>query len=192
MTSAGGDIGIFDRVAPVYDRLKPATDRAKLAPGLDLATRDVRWVLDVGGGSGQGLRTLRADGTSGAVVDAAPGMVARAHRRGLPAVRGDATRLPVRDGSVDAVLVLDALHHMPDPAAVVAETARVLAPGGVLVVLEYDPTTVRGRLLVAGEHLLGMDSAFFAPGDLLALLRGAGLTASIPRAGFEYTAAGVK
>jgi ubiquinone/menaquinone biosynthesis C-methylase UbiE len=184
-----GDVGIFDRFARLYD-LKPATRRAKLAPALELADRDVQRVLDVGGGTGQGVRAL--DVPEGVVVDAAPGMLAKARDHGVAGVRGDATRLPVADESVDAVLILDALHHMARPEAVVEEAARVLRPGGVLVCLEFDPTTVLGRALVAGEHLFGFDSRFFTAGDLAAVVRAAGLSASIPRTGFEYTVAGVK
>ncbi|WP_335999091.1 class I SAM-dependent methyltransferase [Halorientalis halophila] len=183
-----GDVGIFDRVARLYD-LKPSTRRRKIEPALDLAEREIARVLDVGGGTGQGVRAL--DVPTGVVVDAAPGMLARARDRGVDGIRGDAARLPVADDAVDAVLILDALHHMARPAAVLEEAARVLRPGGVLVCLEFDPTTVRGRALVAAEHLFGFDSRFFAPGDLAAMVRAAGLSASIPRGGFEYTVAGV-
>ncbi|WP_136715358.1 class I SAM-dependent methyltransferase [Halorientalis salina] len=185
-----GDVSVFDRFSPLYDRFKPATDRSKLDAGLDRADREIERVLDVGGGSGQGVRAL--DVSEGIVADAAPGMLRRARRRGLDAVGADAGTLPLTDESVDAVLILDALHHMRGPEAVVGEAARVLRPGGVLVILEFDPTTVLGRALVAGEHLVGMDSAFFAPGDLEAMVRAAGLDASVPRTGFEYTVVGRK
>lgn len=185
-----GDVRLFDRFATVYDRLKPATDAATVAPALELAERDVTRVLDVGGGSGQGVRGL--DVASPLVVDPAPGMVCRAASRGVAAVRGDGRHLPVREASVDAVLLLDALHHMHDREAVIEETARVLRPGGVLAVLEFDPTTLPGRALVAGEHLVGFDSRFYTPSDLAARVRAAGLRASIPRRGFEYLLAGVK
>ncbi|WP_424019181.1 class I SAM-dependent methyltransferase [Halorientalis pallida] len=184
-----GDVAIFDRIARLYD-LKPATRRAKLAPALALADRPVERVLDVGGGTGQGIRAL--DVPTGVVVDAAPGMLSQARDHGLAGVRGDATRLPVADESVDAVLILDALHHMGQPEPVVEEAARVLGPGGVLVCLEFDPTTLLGRGLVTAEHLFGFDSRFLTAGDLAAMVRAAGLSASIPRTGFEYTVAGVK
>lgn len=187
--SRDGDVGIFDRIARLYDR-KPATRRRKIEPALQLAERDVLCVLDVGGGTGQGVRAI--DARQGIVVDAAEGMVTRARERGVAGVRGDAATLPVAAESVDAVLILDALHHMADPRAVVAEAARVLRPGGVLVCLEFDPTTVRGRLLVTAEHLIGFESRFFSAGDLAAMVRSVGLSASIPRHGFEYTVAGVK
>ena len=51
-------------------------------------------------------------------------------------VAADAGRLPLRSGSVSAVLGLDVLHHLPDPAAFFAEAARVLVPGGKLALVE--------------------------------------------------------
>ena len=51
-------------------------------------------------------------------------------------VAADAGRLPVRGGIADAVLGLDVLHHLPDPAAFFAEASRVLRPGGRLALVE--------------------------------------------------------
>jgi len=51
-------------------------------------------------------------------------------------VAADATRLPLRDGSAAALLGLDVLHHLPDPAAFLTEAARVLAPSGRLALVE--------------------------------------------------------
>ena len=45
----------------------------------------------------------------------------------------DATRLPLADDSVDTLISLEMLEHVPDPAAVLAELARVLKPGGTLL-----------------------------------------------------------
>lgn len=124
------------------------------------------------------------------MVDAARGMTRRAQSRGLDAVLGDAVHLPVADATVDAVLIVDALHHLPDHAAVVAECRRVLRPGGVLVVREFDPGTIRGRLLAGVEHLVGFESTFHSPEALANRLGAAGLAASVIDSGFGYTAVG--
>jgi demethylmenaquinone methyltransferase/2-methoxy-6-polyprenyl-1,4-benzoquinol methylase len=145
-------------------------------------------VLDVGGGTGRGIRAVEAP--ERLVVDAARGMLRRVPA-GIDGVAGDATRLPLRADSVDAVLVVDALHHMPDHAAVLAEIARVLRPGGVLVVREFDPTTLRGLALELAEALVGFDSTFRPPEDLARRARLAGLEVAIPERGFGYTLAGV-
>jgi SAM-dependent methyltransferase len=50
-----------------------------------------------------------------------------------PTVAGDATALPVQDGSVDVIIMLEVLEHVLHPQQVVAECHRVLAPGGTLI-----------------------------------------------------------
>ena len=184
-----GDVGPFDRFAPVYDLVMPPARASKLRAGLVFADRDIERALDVGGGPGRAIRRL--DLPERIVVDAAPGMVRRARTNGLDAVLGDASRLPVDSDSVDAVIVVDALHHMGPIHAVLRETARVLRPGGVLVVRDFDPATVRGRALVAAEHLVGFDSVFLTPEDLSARLRAVDLTPTVVEDGFGYTVAGV-
>lgn len=197
------DVGAFDRLARLYDLAMPSADRRVLARGLSAAERDVERVLDVGGGSGRAARALReppderpgspeAAGRDFVVVDAAPGMLSVARRHGLPAVCGDAGRLPFRDASVDAVVIVDALHHFLDRRAAVADAAAVLRPGGVLVVREVDPTTVLGRVVVAAERALGFDSSFLPPDELAALLAEVGLAPAVPDRGFGYTVVGVK
>ncbi|TKX81089.1 class I SAM-dependent methyltransferase [Halorubrum sp. SD626R] len=186
-----GDVGFFDRVAPLYDRVMPPANGEALAAGLDHATRPIDRLLDVGGGSGRAAAALT--GPEIAVVDASLGMLSRARdARGLSGVAGDAGRLPFRDASVDAVTVVDALHHLPDQAAAVREAARVLAPGGALVVREFDPEHPLGRALVAAEHAIGMGSRFRTPAALAAAFDDAGLDPRIVDRGFGYTVAGVK
>lgn len=166
----------------------PTADEAALEAGLALADRKLVRVLDVGGGTGRAARAV-GDAT---VVDPAAGMLREARRAGTAGVRGDAGTLPFRDGSVDAVVIVDALHHFPSANTAIAEAARVLAPGGVLVVREFDPTTVRGRLLVAAEHLVGFGSEFYSPNELAKTVERAGLAASFLDRGFGYTVVGAK
>lgn len=62
---------------------------------------------------------------------------AQAHGRHQPPLLASAERIPLPDGSVDAVLSVQALCSVGDPDAVLGEVARVLAPGGVLVYAEH-------------------------------------------------------
>ena len=186
-----GDVRFFDRLAPLYDLAMPPADGTALAAGIDRAERPIRRLLDVGGGSGRAAAALT--GPERTVVDASVGMLRRARTaRGLSAVAGDAGALPVGDAAVDAVVIVDAFHHLPDQTAAVSEAARVLAPGGVLVVREFDPTHPLGRVLVAGEHAVGMGSRFLSPDDLATDLTAAGFESSVVDRGFGYTVVGVR
>lgn len=101
-------------------------------------------VLDIGCGPGwfwgAAAKVLPAD-LHLTLADLSPGMVTEAVGRcaALPfaAVDGrtaDAAALPFADAAFDAVVAMHMLYHVPDPAAAIAEMARVLKPGGVLAV----------------------------------------------------------
>lgn len=93
-----------------------------------LAAAGARRVLDVGGGDGRLARLLPGLSLRCAVVDLSPAMLALAPR---PALRADGARLPVADGSVDAVAALYTLYHYDDPRQPAGEARRVLRPGGL-------------------------------------------------------------
>lgn len=183
-----GDLRAFDRLARFYDAAMPPARRAPVEAGLHLADPPVDLLLDVAGGPGRASADLNVPRT--VVVDAAPGMTRRARAHGREAVLGDAGRLPVADASADAVLVADALHHLPDRDAAVAAARDALRPGGVLVVREFDPRTIRGRALVAAEHAIGFSSRFEGPDELAERMTRVGLEATVVGRGFGYTVAG--
>ncbi|MCW2860270.1 MAG: rebM 1 [Actinoallomurus sp.] len=149
-------------------------------------------VLDVPCGGGVAFRGVpRGAGLRYAAADLSPLMLRRARaearRRGLDVALTHASvdRLPYADGAFDLCLTYNGLHCLPDPAAAVAEMARVLRPGGVLrgsaVVTGAGP---RQDLLIALFRRLG---DFGAPGTLADLggwLGAAGLDAA------EVTATG--
>jgi SAM-dependent methyltransferase len=100
-------------------------------------------VLDVGCGPGgftaivaETAREVVGVDISRAWVDAAS---ATFHERGIANARselGSGTALPFESGSFDAVTLVDVVHHLDEPEAVLTEIRRVLAPGGLLLVFE--------------------------------------------------------
>ncbi|MFB6161808.1 MAG: class I SAM-dependent methyltransferase [Haloferacaceae archaeon] len=160
-------------------------DRTALDP-LDLPGR--QRVLDVGAGTGELTRVLAAETPPGALVvalDADPALL-DVLRTGtdLPAVRGDAGRLPVADGAVDLVVCQALLVNLPDPLRAVREFAR--ASSDLVAAVEPDNAAVGVDSTVDAEPALdrrarrayrrgvGTD---VAPGDRVAdLFREAGLT----------------
>lgn len=99
--------------------------------------RDLRGqtVLDVAGGDGYWAARARGRGARAVSVDLARGKMLRGSRlRDAPAlVEGDALRLPLADASVDKVMSICAIEHFDDGPAALDEMARVLRPGGELV-----------------------------------------------------------
>jgi ArsR family transcriptional regulator len=83
---------------------------------------------------------------------------ALAERRGVKNItwkRGDMEKLPLHNATVDIALLSQALHHAADPAHAVSEAARIVRPGGQVLVLdlrEHDQEWVRDRV---GDRWLG-------------------------------------
>ena len=92
-------------------------------------------VLDAGCAFGFGTAQLRPKHNP-VGLEISEEYLAAAHTRypDLPLVRGDVTCLPFLDGSLDAVLFLDVLEHLPDPAAAISEARRVLREDGALII----------------------------------------------------------
>ena len=89
----------------------------------DLELGECQRVLDVGCGTGELTRVLREESNGDVVgLDADAGLLSSVAG---PTVRGDATRLPFADDSVDLVVCQALLINLPDPVAAVREFARV-------------------------------------------------------------------
>lgn len=133
----------FDRLGASYDQL--AFEGAGLA-GISahelgvvtgaLGAGEGRHVLDVGAGTGRFSTRLAAAGWQITALDAASEMLAVVRERvpGANTVQGRlGERLPFEDAEFDALVAMRVIKYVQDTAAVLAELARVVAPGGRLV-----------------------------------------------------------
>lgn len=155
-------------------------------------------VLDLGCGPGvSAIEVARARPDVRVIgLDLAPRMLAQARRRvrtaGLSAgqvllVRADAAHLPFRSGVVDAATGHSFLYLVPDRAATLAESRRVLGPGGRLVLMEPHARPARLRTVLGvsrdPRHLISV--ALWRPFSRLhGRFTAATLTATLEQAGF--------
>jgi ubiquinone/menaquinone biosynthesis C-methylase UbiE len=100
-------------------------------------------VLEVGCGTGLILERLAKHARQAVGVDLSPGMLRRAHERGLQVTIGSATQIPFASNSFDVVCSFKVLAHIPDIAAAMEEIARVTKPGGRMVLEFYNPWSLR-------------------------------------------------
>lgn len=102
------------------------------------ATRYARGkrVLDVACGEGYGSAALMKAGAASVIgVDVSPETCEHARQKyGVDARVGDARNLPLPDDSVDLIVSFETIEHIPEPERFLDECARVLAPGGILVI----------------------------------------------------------
>lgn len=108
--------------------------------------RRISDLVDLGTGTGRVLEVLapyceRGTGIdlSREMLDIARANLERADLRHCMVRQGDITQAPLADRSADIVTVHQVLHYAADPAQVVAEAARILRPGGLLLVVDFAP-----------------------------------------------------
>ncbi|NDY43121.1 methyltransferase domain-containing protein [Dissulfurirhabdus thermomarina] len=136
-----GALDLFARAAALGAPMAAFRVRRILGGALRPGAR----LLDVGTGPGTiPLRLARAcPGLAAVGLDVSLGMLGRARRfrrragAALDLVAADAARLPFRDGTLDVVISLFALHHLDRVDTLLAEADRVLRPGGVFLLIDF-------------------------------------------------------
>ena len=211
--------GMFDAIAPRYDFLNHL-----LSGGIDRSwrTRAIRSlaltgrerVLDLCTGTGDlamaaarakpGAASVVGVDFAGAMLRIAGDKLRRAgDRPRMTLVRGDATRVPLADASVDAVTIAFGIRNVDNVAAACAEMHRVLRPRGRLAILEFAVPTLPGWRSLYGwyvrqvlprigsavsrhggayHYLPASIDAFATPDELVKILRQAGFApvAAVP------------
>jgi len=145
-----GDFGVVAKTIATY--AETFVDRLDVAVGAK--------ALDVACGTGNVAIPLARRGADVTGVDIATNLLEQARDRALAegvAARfdeGDAERLPYADASFDVVATMFGAMFAPRPELVAEELARVLKPGGLLAMANWNPTSFSGKMFqVGGRHV---------------------------------------
>ena len=146
-TWMAGDFGVVAKT--ISGEAEAFAARLQLAPGTK--------ALDVACGTGNVAIPLARLGAEVTGVDIATNLLAQARERaaaeGLTATfdEGDAEQLPYGDGAFDAVVTMFGAMFAPRPELVASELARVLKPGGLLAMANWNPASFTGKMFRVGS-----------------------------------------
>jgi ArsR family transcriptional regulator len=187
----------FASHAKDWDELRSlhiAESEVEAAVGRALAGGDVGRLVDIGTGTGRMIELFGRGATHALGVDRSPEMLrlarvklAEAGLAGAELRQGDMYALPLASGSADTVILHQVLHYAQQPAAAVAEAARLLGPGGRLLIVDFAPhdreelrsRDAHARLGFADDLVLRYLEAAGLDGRVVEHLEGGELTVTI-------------
>jgi ArsR family transcriptional regulator len=164
------------------------------AMGRALSGEPVGRLADIGTGTGRMLELFAPVATAAIGIDRSPEMLRVARGKlaaaGLDTCElrlGDIMKLPLADGSTDTVILHQVLHYIPAPEAAIAEVARILAPQGRLLVVDFAPHQIEelrsqdahARLGFSDEQVGGWCASAGLDASLVAELSGTPLTVKL-------------
>jgi SAM-dependent methyltransferase len=136
-----------------------------------------RW-LDVGCGAGTLLRAARRCGWDAVGTEIAANAVGALRNDGFEVHLGELQALELESASFDVISLVEVVEHVPDPAALLAATTRLVRPGGAVYV-----TTPHGRGISA--RVLGTRWSAVVPPEHLSLVSVRGMRKLFERAGLR-------
>ncbi len=138
----------FNEVATRWDSMRKSffPDSVRETAYREAKIEAGKIAADIGAGTGFITSGLLAAGVRVIAVDQSTEMLAQLQKKlgtdsGLDCRAGSAEELPIDSGSVDYVFANMFLHHVEDPPAAIREMARILKPGGRVVVTDLDSHT---------------------------------------------------
>jgi len=168
----------FDAVGPEWDALRKVfNDDALRSRALTRLVPPGLEVADVGTGTGILAQELARLGARVIAIDHSPRMLEAARAKldaadvgGVELRAGEAHALPVDDASVDAAFTHMVLHYLPSPGEAIREMARIVRPGGSVVVVDFVRHEHEWMRQELGVSWLGFDAsevaAWFEGADL--------------------------
>ncbi len=177
MSMTQASASYFEQVAGEWDNLRTGyfSESVREAAIAKAYLRPEMTVADIGTGTGFLAAGLAPLVKQVYAVDGSTAMLEVALRNlgGFGNVTykvADGAALPFEDGSLDAIFANMYVHHCPDPQAAIAEMARVLLPGGRLVITDMDQHDHEWMRKEMADEWLGFDR-----GEIKTWLRAAGL-----------------
>jgi DNA-binding transcriptional ArsR family regulator/ubiquinone/menaquinone biosynthesis C-methylase UbiE len=176
----------WDKIRSLY--VAEAEVEAAILSAIGGSGGAVELLVDLGTGTGRMLELLAGHYRRGLGIDVNQSMLAFARANleasatgpdGTPKAQvrhGDLYHLPLADGVAGAVIMHQVLHFLADPAAAIREAARVLTPGGRLLIVDFAPHTLDFLRDTHAHQRLGFAAATMEP-----WLRDAGLIPAAPR-----------
>jgi ArsR family transcriptional regulator len=137
----------FDSVGPEWDALRKIfNDDALRARAISRLLPPGLAVADIGTGTGilaielarLGMRVVAID-HSARMLDAARAKIASEDHLDIELRHGEAGALPLLDAEMDAALAHMVLHYLPSPGEAITDMARVVKPGGTVIVVDFVP-----------------------------------------------------
>lgn len=154
----------FNAIAEDWDKLsREVLGAFDLSQAVTRHMPACRVAADLGCGTGNVLAAMLGKAGSVIGVDGSPRMLELARRRFAEAAErvslriGDLSHLPLRDHETDFVSLNMVLHHIPQPTEVLGEIRRVLAPGGLLVLTDFNTHSDDHMRTEYGDHWLGFE-----------------------------------
>lgn len=157
--------------AEVWDQIRSlhvAESEVERAIDDSLGRRPLGRLVDIGTGTGRMIELFGPRASQAIGIDRSSDMLRVARVKleaaGIPSSlrQGDMYALPVADQSADTIVVHQVLHYAHSPAAAIAEAARVLAPGGTLLVVDFAAHD-REELRTSDAHIrLGFEDEVMA------------------------------
>jgi ArsR family transcriptional regulator len=137
----------FARHAAHWDELRAlhiGESKVEAAIARALEDRSIGRLLDIGTGTGRMLELFAGDADRALGIDRSPEMLRMARAKLAEGVnaelrQGDMYALPLPASSADTIVIHQVLHYAQQPGAAIAEAARVLAPGGRLLIVDFAP-----------------------------------------------------
>lgn len=169
---------LFDWLGPIYDHVFGIKDTVIFDEPLSLPAEG--WLLDLGGGTGRSSAGLADKVEHLVLCDLSLPMLQKAGNKGvIHRVQASATDLPFAESSFNRILVVDALHHMPDQQTTTGEMIRTLKSGGRLLIEEPDIRLFAVKLIALMEIVLLMKSKFYTPDEIKGMAESFGTQAAV-------------